>query len=218
MRIHKRSTRFGTSARMAVAAVAAGSLLLTACSPANEADSDQANTATDNAPASSGAASEESQSESGLSFTEAYVTAKPADKPMTGVFGQLKNTTDKDITLETAKASVDGKIEFHIVENGEMKEAENGFTIKAGETMTLQPGHEHIMIMDNNDELAAGDTVTFTVTDSEDKTYELKDVPVRVQQSTHEHYGDAQSSESGAPMSEMNMDGHEGHDHEGHDH
>ena len=63
--------------------------------------------------------------------------------------------------------------------------------------MELQPGHEHIMIMDNHDEIAAGDDVTLTLKDEQGKTYELKDVPVRVQQSTHEHYSDGATGDSG---------------------
>ena len=214
MRTQKRSTRFASPTRMAVAVAAASALLLAGCSPANESDSDQAPTASDNTPAT--AYSQESEaSTSGLTFSQAYVTAKPTDKAMTGVFGALKNITDQDINLKSAESSVAGDVEFHIVEDGVMKEVEDGFTIKAGETMVLQPGHEHIMIMGNNDELAAGDAVTFTLKDAAGKEYELKDVPVRVQQSTHEHYGDAEGSMGD---SEMNMEGHnhEGHDHEGH--
>lgn len=41
----------------------------------------------------------------------------------------------------------------------------------------------------NTDDIAAGDTVTFTLTDEDGKDYELTDVPVRVQQSGYEDYG-----------------------------
>lgn len=215
MRISKRSVR---TSRMAVAAIASTSMLLAACSPSGESDSEQTMSDASSSVASATAdAGDEQNAEEGLTFTEAYVTAKPAEKAMTGVFGELTNNTDADIVLTEAKASVDGRIEFHIVKDGEMMEAKDGFTIPAGETLTLQPGHEHIMIMDNNDELAAGDAVTFTLTDKDGKTYELKDVPVRVQQSTHEHYKDGE--DSGAPMSSENMgDMEHGGDHSGHDH
>lgn len=204
MRISKRSTRF------IIAAFAAGSLTLAACSPAEENPSDEG--VTDQNSSSTESADGQQQSESALAFEDAYVTAKPAAKSMTSVFGVLKNNSDKDIHLTEVKGSVDGSFEYHIVKDGQMMEAKDGFTIKAGESLTLEPGHEHIMIMENKEEIAAGDTVDLTVTDEEGNTYDLPKIPVRVQQSTHEHYGDGTTggAETGGDM-------HHGHDH-GHGH
>lgn len=202
--------------RTLVGFVAAGSLALAACSPAEEQPSDQQSTQSMSASASESNGAEAAAQ--GLTFTEAYVTAKPADKTMTGVFGTLTNNTDKDIHLTSVKGSLKAEYQFHVVVDGQMKEATDGFTIKAGEKMTLQPGHEHIMLMDIKDEIAAGDTVDFTLTDADGKTYELPGVPVRVQQSTHEHYGDAAGHGEGAEHSSApggagieNHGEHEGH-------
>lgn len=195
----KRMSRLST--RTALAAVAAGSLALAACSPANQNDSDQSvsDQATSGASSAASEAKETATNngESALTFEDAYVTAKPADKEMTGVFGTLKNSSDEDIHITEVEGSLSGMYQLHVVDNGEMKESPEGFTIKAGQSLELQPGHEHIMIMDNHDEIAAGDDVTLTLKDEQGKTYELKDVPVRVQQSTHEHYSDGTTGDSG---------------------
>ena len=44
------------------------------------------------------------------------------------------------------------------------------------------------MIMNVPQELAAGDTVSMTLTDDGGNDYVIADIPVRVQQSSHEHY------------------------------
>lgn len=206
--------------QVAIATLAVGSLTLAACSPSEQNDSDQS--VSDQATSATSAASSAADnamddSDSAITFEDAYVTAKPADKEMTGIFGTLKNTSDKDIHITEVSGSAKGMYQLHVVSDGEMKEAEDGFTIKAGDSLVLQPGHEHIMLMDNTEDIAAGDVLSLTLKDDEGNSYELPDVPVRVQQSTHEHYSDGttgDSSNSGAAESEsMN---HEGMDHEQH--
>ncbi|WP_371193701.1 copper chaperone PCu(A)C [Glaciecola sp. SC05] len=65
----------------------------------------------------------------------------------------LSNPTENDITLVSASAdeSVAGMVEMHntvVVDNMmRMQELEDGLIIKAGETITFQPGGMHFMIM-----------------------------------------------------------------------
>ena len=124
-----------------------------------------------------------------LAFQDAYITAKPASKKMTGVFGTFKNNSDKEITITEVSGSLKGRYEIHETNNGVMAQMKGGLKIPAGQMSELKPGGNHLMIMDNTDEIAAGDTLTLNLKDSEGKTYELKDIPVRVQNSQHEHYG-----------------------------
>lgn len=207
----------------AVAAVALSSaLFLSACSDDGEGKNDASTSAeTTQSAESAESADDKAADEQALEFNDSYVTAKPADKNMTSVFGTLHNTTDKDITITEVKGDIDGaKYELHEVnDDGEMQQI-SSLTIPAGEDSVLEPGGNHIMIMEVSDEIAAGDSLSFTLVDEDGKEYKLENVPVRVQQSTHEHYGD----EDGGNMDGMehgDMDGMDGMQHgeeHGHEH
>lgn len=190
-----RNTRI--SSRLALAILATGAVTLAACSPSEQNDStqsatDQASSAASNATESAAQSGSEDKDDQvpALTIDDAYVTAKPADKDMTGIFGTIENTSDKDIHLASVTGSVPGMYQLHVVKDGQMMEAKDGFTIKAGEELELRPGHEHIMLMDAHDELAAGDEISLELKDDKGETYELKNIPVRVQQSGNEEYGD----------------------------
>lgn len=210
----------------AAAAVALSSaLFLSACSDDGEDKNDASTSAEATQSAESAdSADDKAADEQALEFNDSYVTAKPADKNMTSVFGTLHNTTDKDITITKVKGDIDGaKYELHEVNaDGEMQEI-TSLTIPAGEDSVLEPGGNHIMIMEVSDEIAAGDSLSFTLVDEDGNEYKLENVPVRVQQSTHEHYGD----EDGGNMEGMDgmqhgdMDGMDGMQHgedHGHEH
>ena len=202
----------------AVAAVALSSaLFLSACSGDGEGKNDASTSAeTTQSAESAESADDKAADEQALEFNDSYVTAKPADKNMTSVFGTLHNTTDKDITITEVKGDIDGaKYELHEVnDDGEMQQI-SSLTIPAGEDSVLEPGGNHIMIMEVSDEIAAGDSLSFTLVDEDGNEYKLENVPVRVQQSTHEHYGD----EDGGNMEGMDgMDGMQHGEEHGHEH
>lgn len=206
----KKSVRAASVAAIALS----GALVLSACSDSGDEKKDSTSS---QSAASSATESAEKGGESAaignedLQFKDAYVTAKGADKMMTAVFGTLHNTTDKDITITEVKGDIDGAdYQLHTVDNaGEMKQVSD-MKIPAGKDKALEPGGDHIMIMEVKKELSAGDALTLTLVDEDGKEYEMKNIPVRVQQSTHEHYGEGKDGK-----------GHEGHnhgDHMGHDH
>jgi len=65
----------------------------------------------------------------------------------------LTNSTGEDVTLEAASAEGVGRIELHessMADDGtmSMQERPDGFSIAAGETITLKPGGLHLMIFD----------------------------------------------------------------------
>lgn len=178
-----------------IGVLASSALAIAACSPPNQSDSDSSVTSSSGAASPSQGAAQTSQAsteatQKALSFEEAYITAKPADKAMTGVFGTLQNHSDEDIHLTDVTGSLQATYQYHVVEAGNMMQSPEGFTIKAGQSLVLQPGHEHIMIMDAPKEIAAGDSLNLTLTDDQGIHYEFPGIPVRVQQSTHEHYAD----------------------------
>ncbi|MDN8578713.1 copper chaperone PCu(A)C [Corynebacterium bovis] len=202
--------------RSIVVAAVASTLVLGACSN-SQTDSDQrVDTATTGgttpaaavSPSSSAgaAASTTAQAagEEAVTLEEGYVGAKSPDTEMTAVFGELRNNSDEDVTITQVAGSIPGRFEIHEVVDGAMRPRSGGLTVPAHGTVTLRPGGDHIMVMDNRDDIAAGDAVSLTLTDSRGGTHELRDIPVRVQQSGHEDYAEGGStSGSMAPMPSM---------------
>lgn len=116
-------------------------------------------------------AGQAAQQEVDSSTAEGAVTleagwAKAADG-MSGVFGTLHNATDADITLISATSTVADMVELHesisTGANVTMREIEGGFTIPAGGTFELEPGGNHIMLMELAAELLPGDEVPVTL-------------------------------------------------------
>lgn len=192
-------TRYTRLAKLGAVAIAAG-LALTGCS-----SNDQGN---DTTSSSSAAASSTEKADAKVTFTDAIVKAKPADKDMTGVFGKLHNTTKDEITITEVSTSLNApKNEIHEVVDGKMRPKEGGIKIPAGGTYELKPGGDHLMIMDYKNEIKTGDTVKVSAKLSDGSTVELGDVQVRDMGAGNENYGDMANHPSGAPMSGMNMDG-----------
>lgn len=209
---------------VAIAAAAlASTLVLASCSEAEDA-ADDASSAASSAVSSatesdSGNDSDkdsEDKSDDPIVVEDAYIGAKGTDSQATAVYMTLANKSDEDIIIDEVEGSLDADYELHEVVDGVMREKDGGFTIPAGQSVTLEPGGDHIMIMDYSKEIAAGDTVTLTLEDSKGGKHELKDVPVRVQQSRHEHYADDDATDG--DTADGDHDGHEdGHgDHEEH--
>ena len=198
-----------------VAGSAAIALVLAGCSTDDSADATASSAATTTA-----ADGSEAESSAAVTFEDAYIKEKPADKVMTGIFGVLKNNTDEDIDL--TDFSIEGlpegtKFEQHATEYGKMFKIEGGHTIPAGGEFELAPGGAHLMIMDNDEAMEQGQefTVVFEFSDGSTLT---QDVEVRVQPAGEEDYaGDGSLSNPGmgddGEMKNMNQ---EGEDHSGH--
>lgn len=105
----------------------------------------------------------------GLQIDDTWV--KSADSGMSAAFGILRNTSDRDITVTSVTSDASPVMELHeTVENssGEMimQERDGGFVIPAGGEMVLQPGGNHLMLMDITTPVKAGDEVTFRLSTS----------------------------------------------------
>ena len=163
-----------------LAAVIAVSLLaLTGCTPES--------TPTESAPRPAGET---------VTIEDAWV--KSADEGMSAGFGTLVNSGDDDVTVVSVASEASNMLELHeTVENeaGEMvmREKDGGFIIPAGGSLLLEPGANHIMMMDLTGPLTAGSDVTFTLTFSDDSTFEFT-APVKDYSGANENYegGDMQ--------------------------
>lgn len=147
-----------------------------------------------------------------LSLTKSWT--KATDKKMTGSFGELKNTSAKDITLVSGASAAAGLVELHEVKkvDGKMKmqKVDGGLVVKAGETLELKPGGNHIMLMQLKQELKAGDKVAFSVTDKDGKEYSFTS-EIRESDAEDEPYHD---HGHGADKDKTKDKGHaDGHDH-----
>lgn len=105
-------------------------------------------------------------SHSGVVIEDAWVRSSEYSDHvggMTGIFGKFTNHTDKTVTIIGGETDIATMVQTHEVVNGMMQEKKGGIEIKPGETVTLQPGGLHIMIMDIAKPIVAGDKITFTV-------------------------------------------------------
>lgn len=155
--------------------------------------------------AATGAATPTESAPAGDTVTIEDGWVKSADEGMSAAFGTLVNDGDQDVTVVSAESPASSMLELHeTVENeaGEMimREIEGGFVIPAGGSITLEPGADHLMLMDLTGPLKAGDTVSVTLTFSDDSTYEFE-APVKDYSGANENYDDGDDDE------------HEGMDH-----
>lgn len=109
-----------------------------------------------------------------ITISDAWV--KSAASGMSAAFGELVNDSDQDVTVVSATSSASPMIELHetvMSDSGEMimQPKEGGFTIPAGGSFMLEPGGNHIMLMDVTTPLKAGDEAEFTLEFSDGSTY-----------------------------------------------
>lgn len=134
-----------------------------------------------------------------VTIEDAWV--KAAKEGMSAAFGELKNSGTKEVTIVSATTSASSAVELHeTVENesGEMvmREKDGGFTIPAGDSFTLEPGGNHIMMMGLVNPIEAGDEITFTLTFSDGSTYEFT-APAKDYSGANENYMGASTDMGG---------------------
>lgn len=111
----------------------------------------------------------------GLTITDPWV--KAADTGMTATFGTLVNSSNLEVTIESASSSV-SMMELHEMaanDSGEMvmRPKVGGFVIPAGGTHVLEPGADHLMMMNVTAPVKPGDEVAVTLTAKDGSTYEF---------------------------------------------
>lgn len=100
---------------------------------------------------------------------------KAVTSGMTGGFGTLHNDSDEKIVVTAVSSPAGTSVELHETVTGpdhstKMQEKSDGFTIKPGGSLLLEPGADHIMLMGIGEELLAGDEVEFTLSFADDRT------------------------------------------------
>ncbi|MFD1810754.1 copper chaperone PCu(A)C [Rhodococcus gannanensis] len=124
--------------------------------------------------------------------------AKAADGGMTAAFGTLVNDGDAPVTLTAVAADVSGRAELHeMASDGagsmSMRQKEGGFEVPAHGERVLEPGGEHVMLMDVTAPMRAGDTLALTLTFADGSSADVE-VPIRdftgAQENYSEHTGE----------------------------
>ena len=139
---------------------------------------------------------------------------------MTSAFGILTNATGRDLQLIGASTAAAGMIELHETAGDgsggmSMQEKEGGFPVPDGGELVLEPGGNHLMLMDLAEPLQPGDEVELSL-DFEDGTAMTVTATVKDFAGAQEHYEPEGPTSSGA--SDGGGDhGHEGHEHDGHE-
>ncbi|MEV7808078.1 copper chaperone PCu(A)C [Microbispora sp. NPDC088329] len=107
-----------------------------------------------------------------LSITDPWV--KTARSGMSAAFATLVNTTGEPVTVVAASTPVSPSVELHeVVGDGgatTMRRKQGGFAIPAGGRHVLQPGGDHIMLMDVRTAVEPGAEVPFTLTLKDGRT------------------------------------------------
>ncbi|MEV4713361.1 copper chaperone PCu(A)C [Micromonospora sp. NPDC049374] len=104
---------------------------------------------------------------------------KAADEGMTAAFATLVNDSDTDVTITGAATAV-SPMELHEMAMADgkmvMRAKQGGVVIKARSEYKLEPGGDHLMLMDLAKPLRAGDELTFTLSFADGRTQTFRAV------------------------------------------
>ena len=191
--------RIGTG----ICILAVSALALSGCANSERAATKTTRSAKASASASASAAAAaastsgtSSNSDTPIALTSAYVRVADEGSDTTAIFGTLKNTTDKDITITGFSSSADAdSFELHEVVDGQMRQKEGGFVIPANGTLKLEPGHEHFMLVGLKSPVKAGEKVSVKAELSDGTTIDLGEIPGRqVAAGAEDYSGDSSNS------------------------
>ena len=102
-----------------------------------------------------------------LEVTAAWLRATPPGASVGAGYFTLHNAGSKDLKLMSVQTKLAGSAEIHqsFMRNGEeeMREVDGGLPVKAGQTVKLEPGSYHLMLMGLDHPLAAGTSEKLTL-------------------------------------------------------
>lgn len=145
--------------------VVVSALLLTACGGAGE----QATSTTEPSAAATMTAAAAGES-SELSVVDPWVkaTAGAEEATMTAVFAVVTNSSSEQRTIVAATTTASPRAELHEMSMVDgamvMRKIDAGIVVPAGQSVSLEPGGLHVMVLDVAEEIAPGDEVDVTLT------------------------------------------------------
>ena len=128
-----------------------------------------------------------------VTVSDAWVRATEGakDTSMTAAFMVLDNEGSEDVELVGASTEIAGRTELHemAMQDGKavMRKIDGGLSLRAGSGQLLQPGGNHIMLMDVAEPVAAGDEVEVVLEFSDGSTTSVQ-APVKAFTEEKGHY------------------------------
>ena len=101
-----------------------------------------------------------------VEITDAWIKSgdMSVEGGMTAVYGTITNKTDKEIVFVGGETEIAGLVEVHEMAmiDGQMKmqQIEGGLVIPAGQSAVLEPGGNHLMLMQLTGDVLAGDSIS----------------------------------------------------------
>ncbi|WP_420157009.1 copper chaperone PCu(A)C [Nocardiopsis sp. CNT-189] len=191
-----------------IAALAAAALLLAGCgAPDGGGSGGDGGDGGGGAPAAGGEA---------VSVEDAWVKAATEEDGMTGVFGELVNGSGAEAAVTAASSPAAGRVELHEVAPDEggnpvMREKEGGFPVPADGSHLLEPGADHIMLMDLREDLRPGTEITVELEFADGSTAGFT-APVKEYEGADEDYGGGGEGHEGRGGEEHGGEGGHGGD------
>lgn len=146
-----------------IALAAAAAIGLAGCAPATVVPAPGASAGQGSSPSASSSGAEQS---SLVEVRDAWV--KAAEDGMSAAFGLLVNEGAEDVRVVSSTSDSSPIMELHeTVENASgqmvMREKRDGFMIPAHSEYVLEPGANHLMLMDIREPVRAGGMVSFAL-------------------------------------------------------
>lgn len=104
-----------------------------------------------------------------LEWHNGWVRALPPGAGMTAAYGELRNNSQTDIELTAYDSNAFAEVSLHqsSIENGVSRMRElKSVQLAAGETLLLQPGGLHLMLMNSTAEVKVGDVIEIGISSS----------------------------------------------------
>lgn len=98
-----------------------------------------------------------------VTVTDQWAKAAPATG-MTAVFGNIHNASDSDARIVSATSPAARSVELHeVTADGVMRPKQGGILVASHGEHLLEPGGDHLMLMDLTTSVQAGHDVTVTL-------------------------------------------------------
>lgn len=113
---------------------------------------------------------DEGSQAAGINAATAWV--KATDMDMSAAFMVISNSSDEDAEIVGVSTDLTDVAELHETVDEKMRAVES-FTIPAGGHLTLEPGGDHLMLMDLSEPIEPGQDVTFTLEFDDGSTFDV---------------------------------------------
>ena len=127
--------------------------------------------------------------ESPLRVEDPWLREAPPSARVLGLFMQLHNAGDRELVIQEATSPVCERVEIHrtVVEDGVARMiAQPELRLAPGETISLEPGSYHLMLIGPTRPLLAGDEVELQIRYNDDQELAIL-VPVRSDRGEMDH-------------------------------